>query len=188
MLQWNDLHPYNAVHVVRIPGALEVERLTSVITMTLEGKGLTGLVLNRPGGTYQYLGGPSSAEVKVMTVGEALYPCFAAEVEDQLNTPFNPEGRFTPFRFFVVPEVDSFSLGLVYLHPVADAECIVFLLREMVDRYRSQGSPGLVRPVDHYPPRWGSCSASSSGRAGQKVDQPPFPDQSHAERVPSSLS
>jgi hypothetical protein len=88
MLQWNDLHPYNAVHVVRIPGALELERLKNVITTTLEGKGLTGLTLNRRLGTYQYHSGPSSAEIKITTPDAALSPCFAEEIEHQLNTPF----------------------------------------------------------------------------------------------------
>ena len=27
MLRWRDMHPYNPVHVVRVPGALEPERL-----------------------------------------------------------------------------------------------------------------------------------------------------------------
>jgi hypothetical protein len=154
MLQWNDLHPYNAVHVVRIPGALDAERLKGVITTTLEGKGLTGLALNGRSGVYRYLGGPSSAEIKVLSTGTVMGPGFTAEVEDQLNTPFHPESPFTPFRFFVVPEVDCFSLGLVYFHPVADAECILFLLRELVERYRHRGTPGPVTTVDRYPSRW----------------------------------
>ena len=153
MLQWNDLHPYNAVHVVRIPGALEFERLKNVITTTLEGKGLTGLALNRRLGTYQYHGGPSSAGIKVSTADAALSPGFATEIEHQLNTPFTPDERFTPFRFFVIPEEGAFSLGLVYFHPMADAECIVILLKEMVNTYRSQGIPGLDKPVDLHPPR-----------------------------------
>ena len=48
MLEWNKLHPYNAVHVVRIPEALDLERLRSAITATLEGKGLTCLVFTPP--------------------------------------------------------------------------------------------------------------------------------------------
>jgi hypothetical protein len=152
MLQWNDLHPYNAVHVVRIPEVLEVERLKSVITTTLEGKGLTALTLDRTAGTYEYHGGPSSAEIKITTADAALHPCFAKEIENQLNTPFIQAQRFSPFRFFVVPEVGCFSLGLVYFHAMADAECIVILLKEMVDTYRGQRSPGLANPVERYPP------------------------------------
>ena len=72
MLQWNELHPYNAVHVVRIPEALDLERLKRAITATLEGKGLTGLALDRRAGTYQYHGGPASAEIKLADTRRAL--------------------------------------------------------------------------------------------------------------------
>jgi NRPS condensation-like uncharacterized protein len=153
MLQWNDLHPYNAVHVVRIPGSLDVVRLKGVIAMTLEREGLTGLTLNRRRGTYHYHGGPSSAEISVTTADAVLNTCFAKEIEHQLNSPFTQAERFSPFRFFVVPEVDSFSLGLVYFHAIADAECIVILLKEMVEAYRSRDSPGRASPVDRHPPR-----------------------------------
>jgi NRPS condensation-like uncharacterized protein len=82
-----------------------------------------------------------------------LSPSFAKEIEHQLNTPFTQAERFSPFRFFVVPEVGSFCLGLAYFHAMADAECILFLLKEMVDSYRGKGSPGFANPVDHHPPR-----------------------------------
>ena len=153
MLQWNDLHPYNAVHVVRIPGALEFERLKNVITMTLEGKGLTGLVLDRRAGTYQYHGGPAYAEIKLVGADAASSPGFAEEVERQLNTPFAHDHSFNPFRFMVVAEKDAFSLGLVYFHPIADAESIVFLLKDMVDAYRGRVNPGLATLLERYPAR-----------------------------------
>ena len=57
MLQWNDLHPYNVVHVVRIPAALDLERLKNVINGALQAHGLTGLTLERRKGTYHYAGG-----------------------------------------------------------------------------------------------------------------------------------
>jgi hypothetical protein len=151
MLQWNELHPYNAVHVVRIPEALDLERLKSAITMALEGKELTGLALDRSAGMYEYCGGPSSAEVKVTSTDAPSSPGFAEEIELQLNTPFAEKERFTPFRFIVVAEKDSFSLGLVYFHPVADAESIVFLLKDLVDAYRGTGDPGCMNPVERYP-------------------------------------
>ena len=153
MLQWAELHPYNAVHVVRIPEALDLERLERAITMTLEGKGLTGLALDRNAGAFQYHGGPSSAEIKLASPGALSSPGFAEEIEHQLNTPFSPKELFTPFRFVVVAEQDSFSLGLTYFHPVADAESIVFLLKDMVDAYRDAGNPGCVNLVERYPAR-----------------------------------
>jgi hypothetical protein len=169
MLQWNDLHPYNAVHVVRIPDALDIERLRRVISAILEGEGLTGLTLNQRLGTYKYHGGPSSAEIKITSGDTTMSPCFAQEIENQLNTPFIQAEQFSPFRFFVVPEVGSFSLGLVYFHAMADAECIVILLREMVDTYRGKGSPGLANPADRYPPRWDHLLSLPPGVLARKL-------------------
>jgi hypothetical protein len=163
MLQWNDLHPYNAVHGARVPGSPDLDRLQRVITGTLEGKGLTGLALDRHAGTYEYRGGPASVEIRLTpTAGRAGAPAadpafgdwapgLAAEIERQLNTPFALEAPFTPFRFVVAVERQAFSLCLVYFHPVADGESIVFLLKEMVEAYRAGHNPGLGSPIERYP-------------------------------------
>ncbi|MEI8043443.1 MAG: hypothetical protein WCL11_18685, partial [Verrucomicrobiota bacterium] len=66
MLQWNDLHPYNAVHIVRVPGQFDLDRLKRVITGTLEGKGLTRLTLDRSAATYEYHGGAAEVEIKLI--------------------------------------------------------------------------------------------------------------------------
>lgn len=153
MLQWNELHPYNAVHVVRIPEALDLERLRCAITATLEGKGLTGLALDRSAGAYEFQGAPAPAELTLTGTDAPSAPGFAEEIERHLNTPFAQVERFSPFRFMVVSEAGSFSLGLVYFHAVADAESIVFLLKDMVDAYRGTGSPGRVNHVERYPAR-----------------------------------
>ncbi len=153
MLQWNDLHPYNAVHVVRIPEVFDLGRLKSVITKTLGGKGLTGLTLDPRAGTFQYFGGPGPVEIKLLGAGAESSPEFAEEIERQLNTPFAQTARFSPFRFVVAAEPDAFFLGLVYFHPIADAESIVFLLKDMVDIYRAAADPGLANPIELYPAR-----------------------------------
>ena len=153
MLEWNKLHPYNAVHVVQIPEALDLERLRSAITATLEGKGLTGLALDPSAGACEYHGGPTSAEIRLTGTDAPSAPGFAEEIERHLNTPFAQVERFTPFRFIVASETHSFSLGLVYFHAVADAESIVFLLKDMVDAYRRAGNPDRVDPVERHPAR-----------------------------------
>ena len=153
MLQWNELHPYNAVHVVRIPEALDPERLKGAVAATLEGKGLTGLALDPSAGAYQYYGGPASAEIRLNGTDGPAASALAEEMECQLNTPFPHLERFSPFRFFVFSEDHSFSLGLVYFHAVADAESIVFLLRDIVDTYRGTGDPAGANPMERYPAR-----------------------------------
>ena len=56
MLRWRALHPYNPVHVVRVPAALDAERLRACIGRRLERAGLTGFeVLGER--RFRYAGG-----------------------------------------------------------------------------------------------------------------------------------
>ena len=135
MLDWNDLHPYNAVHGVQISSPLDPARLQSAIHGTLEFHGLTGLTLNRKQGTFQYAGGPATHEIKTIVVPDNPSEALRAEIERQVNTRFDSHGEFQPFRFFVVAEKSSFSLGLVYFHTVADAVSIVRLLMDIYRAY-----------------------------------------------------
>src|SRR6185437_10531786 len=50
MLRWRALHPYSAVHVVRVERALSPALLRRCIEKRLEAAGLSGLVLDRPAG------------------------------------------------------------------------------------------------------------------------------------------
>ena len=151
MLQWNSLHPYNAIHVVRVPGVLDLERLRSAIKLTLESAGLTGLELDERAGTYEYFGGSGSVELKPISPTPPHGPAFAEELERQLNTPFAHNSRFTPFRCFVAPQDQSFSLALVYFHPVADGESIVLLLKDIVQAYQGKVLPAPTDPLERYP-------------------------------------
>jgi hypothetical protein len=151
MLQWNELHPYNAVHVVRIPGALDLERLRSVISRTLEYHGLTSLTLNRGRGAYQYHGAPARWEIKTIGAGDAERASLYTEIERELNTAFAFGEHFNPFRFFVALADDSFSLGVVYFHAVTDAESLVLLMRDIVDTYLNRIGPCLSSAFDLYP-------------------------------------
>src|SRR5512136_2886551 len=59
VLRWNRVHPYNAVHAVRIPRPLDPSRLIETINGELESLGLTGLVIDRRRYTFEYGGGPA---------------------------------------------------------------------------------------------------------------------------------
>ena len=152
MLQWNELHPYNAIHVVRIPASLDLARLTSVIGRILERLGLTGFAMDMRRATYCYHGGPALCEIKLLSATDP-HAALVAEIEQQLNTRFETGERINPFRFFVVPEKDSFSLGLVYFHVIADAEAVVFLLKRMVEAYLDPGDVTPDESVEVYPGR-----------------------------------
>jgi Condensation domain len=151
ILQWNDMHPYNAVHVVRIPSVLNAEWLRLSLSSRLEGHGLTHLKLNRGATTYAYHGGRVDCDVKIISGEQDPISALRAEIEQQLNTPFQQRGRCNPFRFFAVTAKDSFFLGLAYFHPVADAESVVFLLRDLAQcGLDSRASEPTMR-LDLYP-------------------------------------
>jgi NRPS condensation-like uncharacterized protein len=171
MLQWNDLHPYNAVHVVRIPEALDLGRLRTVINGTLERHGLTNLTLDRARGIYHYHGGRADCEVKTIACGEGR--SFHAEIEGQLNTTFVQRSNFNPFRFFVTAERNSISLGVAYFHAVADAESLVLLMKDIVDAYLGRNGPGVSSPVDLYPPRYDNLLRHCPGVLARRLSALP---------------
>jgi hypothetical protein len=154
MLQWNDTHPYNAVHAVRVPAALELERLRQVINRTVEGRGLTALTLNRDQGTYQYHGGPALCDLHLLVDEGGGKPALIAEIERQLNTAFVPGDHFKPFRFFVAPEAGGFWCGLTYFHAVADGESFVLLMKEIIETYLGGKSAVPALPANLYPPNY----------------------------------
>ena len=151
MLQWNSMHPYNAVHVVQIPGAPDQEHLRHAINRTLGAHALTGLTLNPDHGTYSYDASAACCEINNLDCAESPRVSLSAEIERQLNTPFVHAEQFNPFRFFVAPGGDSFFLGLVYFHPMADAESVVLLLRELVEVCREGSAPAFSPALDLYP-------------------------------------
>lgn len=151
MLQWNDLHPYSAVHVVQIPGSLHEVRLRHTLQSALQARGLTNLSLDREHSTYGYGGGNGRSDLKVLPVEKDPHPALFAEMEQQLNLPFDQTPPFNPFRFFAAPAPDFFLLGLSYFHAVADAESIVLLLKDLADAYVGRIPPEPAKPLDLYP-------------------------------------
>ena len=148
MLDWNDLHPYNAVHVVRILAPFDGDGLKCAINSALERRDISALELDRARNTFSYFGGPAQCELSVLAGDPRA--ALVAEVERQINTPFAHLQRFCPFRFFVAPDAEGFTLGLVYFHAISDAEAVVHLLREIVERFsRTASSPG--RPPEIHP-------------------------------------
>jgi NRPS condensation-like uncharacterized protein len=151
MLQWNDMHPYSAVHVVQIPGPLEEARLQHAIQCTLQTLGLTNLNLDREKFRYRFEGGTTQPEIKILPDNRDPLPALLAETEKQLNVAFDQTSPFNPFRFFVTRTSSSFFLGLTYFHAAADAESIVLLLKDLSNAYLGKIAPEQSTPLDLYP-------------------------------------
>lgn len=152
MLRWRELHPYNAVHVVRIDAALDPVRLTRCIADVLAGQGLTGLVLDPDGGTYEYRGGPAAPSVELLAAGDGPATCEAV-IERGLNTVFPERGPLDPFRFFAIDGGSHFHFGLAYDHFIAGGDSIVVLMRDLHAAYL--GHAGALRRPELYPPAYG---------------------------------
>jgi hypothetical protein len=150
MLQWNEVHPYSAVHVVQIQGALDEARLQACINTTLARRGLTWLRLDCEHFTFQYESGVANSQLRTIAGDEGPLRALVAEIERQLNLPFAHTQRFNPFRFLVAPANDSFFLGVVYFHAAADAESVVWFLRDMVTCYLERDAPGLMDAFELY--------------------------------------
>jgi NRPS condensation-like uncharacterized protein len=151
MLHWNELHPYNAIHVVHIEVEMELHRAGAAINGTLQRLGLTGFMLDRDTARYEFSGGEADCEIKTVSDGGNSRDVICAEITRQLNRPFPQAVRFDPFRFFIVTEPGAFSLGVTVFHAIADAESIVGMLRGIAEAYVADGSPSHARPVTLYP-------------------------------------
>jgi hypothetical protein len=145
VLMWDDMHPYNAVHVVRIPQPLDTSKLKNSIDQHRESKGLTGIVIDRKKRGYRFEGGTSDTHIKIIDGGKAQLSALRLEVQEQLNTPFKSEGGIiNPIRCFVVKEAGSFYLGLVYYHLISGGDSIIYLLKG-ITRYYMEGDESYLR-------------------------------------------
>jgi hypothetical protein len=150
MLRWRALHPYNAVHAVRIDGSLDKARLSALIDSELEHLGLTGLTLDATRQRYEYAGGPGHAPLDVVDGGDEPLQALQREIERALNVPFPADGPLVPFRFVAIDARTSFILALTYDHWIAAGDSIVMLMTGLWRAYRapSQRQP---RPLHLYP-------------------------------------
>lgn len=152
MLQWNDLHPYNAAHVLRLPGRLDFARLETSVNRVLARHGFGAITFDRRRRTYAYRAG-ARFEIGRRPEFDGTLPSLVPEIERQLNTPFLIAENNLPFRFFAGESGGFFSLGLVYFHAISDAEAVTLLLKDIVGAYVHGGEVDGIVPFDLFPPR-----------------------------------
>ena len=147
MLRWRALHPYNAVHVVRVTQAIDPARLDSAVRGELQDLGLTGLDLDARGRRYEWTGGVAGMGLRVITGSGDAFAVLCREIERELNAGFAVAGRFDPFRFFAVDDGAAFYLGLAYDHVIAGGDSIVALLQGVVGRLLHGPAPVTAAQV-----------------------------------------
>jgi hypothetical protein len=151
MLQWNTMHPYVAIHVMRLRGAFDAARLQSCVKRTIEKRGISQVTLNPEHSTFHYSNGPAKCEIQILGGQSGSLEELVAEMERQLNLPFVHAEPFNPFRFVVLPSGDSFFLGVVYFHSLADAESVVLLLKGIAHSLLGEGTAVLSDSLELYP-------------------------------------
>lgn len=144
MLHWSSLHPYNAVHVVRIEGTIDPDRYEESLNHVLDLSGLANLTIDQKRGIFSYRGGNPACVPRLIAGNSDPLPALYQEMTRQLNEPFAFEGPFTPFRFFLLTSAGESFVGMTYFHAVADAESITRLLLEIV-RACFDASPSQIR-------------------------------------------
>ncbi|RJQ52371.1 MAG: hypothetical protein C4526_08135 [Nitrospiraceae bacterium] len=155
VLLWNEIHPYNAVHVVEMKGPLRVAQLKNVIDRLLEKLGLVNLVIDRSRKLYEYKGGRSDVEITVVKSNEPS-SALSREIRKHLNLSFATTGGITPFRFFAIPKESGFYLGLVYFHLIAGADSIIPLIKNLVSFYAEGKMPETSPLFILYPKAYGN--------------------------------
>lgn len=151
MLRWRELHPYNPVHVVHVPQALDAGRLRACIGERVEALGLTGLLVDSTRWRFRYDGGPARVEIMVRDGSGAPLAELSRAIEEEFNRPFSLAAQADPFRFIAIDEGGAFYLALAYDHFVAGGDSIASLLTGIALSYA--GSEVAARPtaMERYP-------------------------------------
>ena len=151
MLQWNDWHAYNAVHVARFSSELDLARLRTCVNRVLESRGLGLLNLDRETGRFQYEKAAADCPIEIIEPGPDIRLALHQEVERQTNMRFATATPFWPFRFFVLPGQSEFFLSLSYFHAAADADAVALLIRDLASSYLNVAVEDDSRAVELYP-------------------------------------
>ncbi len=159
MLQWERIHPYNAVHALRIDGSLDQDRLARAWEQTL-----AGIIPQWRAAGFPYFAFDSSPPPPDLVPPERNLDDFVTE---QLNRPFAPAD--CPFRAFVHAEDATHVIGIAYRHCIGDASTARAVLRHWLLRSRGEDPTATPSPGDNgHPralPRWRSALAPILGIA-----------------------
>src|SRR5437868_181029 len=124
--QWDAVHPYNAAQILHLRGKPNLAALQQAWYAAISTLGLGPVRVKGLDYGYEAVNGDASRyDVPVAPTGATIESFVTAE----LNRRFD-DADAIPLRPFVVQEGDTFYLGVVYQHWIADSASIRMLLRE----------------------------------------------------------
>jgi len=153
MLQWSELHPYNAAHTYLLSGPLNLRSLQQAIRDAFDHNGLGVAEIDPDGAWYCHESDDASAmpEVELVDGDEPPEDCLVAHLGRELNRPFE-RPRCRPFRFSVVDaSPGSHYVSLIYDHWAADSVGARLIMRHVLGRYLGLDIPENEESLDLYP-------------------------------------
>ena len=153
MLQWSELHPYNAAHTYRLSGPPNLQSLQQAIREAFDHNGLGVAEIDPDGVWYRHEPdeSPHPAKIEWVVGDEPPEDRLAAHLGRELNRPFE-RPRCRPFRFSVVDAGPrSHYVSLIYDHWAADSVGARLVMRHVLGRYLGLDIPANEEPLDLYP-------------------------------------
>jgi len=150
MAIWEEMHPYNAAHVVHLRGRGNVARLHAAIQGACQMAGVGKLLLDLKEFHYHYE--PAEyVELREIKGKDPVIETLRQAVEGELYTPF-PDEPHHPVRWLVLddPKTETHFLVVIYRHLAADGFAIRLLVRRVLNRYFQTPLPeeeGLLQVV-----------------------------------------
>ena len=125
--QWDDLHPYNGAQVIQIRSVADVTQLRRAWHEALDALGLGCVSVNGQHYRHECMNGQAATHtVEVLDPTTPLDDFLSAAI----NHRFAEEDEAVPFRPFILQSADTFWMGVVYQHWVADSASIRQVLKE----------------------------------------------------------
>lgn len=132
MLRWQQLHPYNAVHVALLKFRISLSAMQAAVDRSIQELAFDAVSFSPCRNHLSFCvhnQSPQVCETQIQSIPGAEFDGF---ISNQLNTAF-PEGSHSPFRFSLIQTRDSASaLAITYEHAVSDAFGVARLLHSIV--------------------------------------------------------
>lgn len=124
MLKWTALAPYNAGHVMEVPGSPQIDKWERIVLETIQEIKLGLPQINKNRVSFAPIN-----QLKIKKINENLN----AHIAKELNQPF-AENDF-PIRFFCLQESDHYYIGAIYDHWLSDSYSMRALFYRIYQRY-----------------------------------------------------
>jgi NRPS condensation-like uncharacterized protein len=153
MLQWSELHPYNAIHTYRLAGTLNEPAFRRAVDDAFDHNSLGVAELDPDGVWYRHEETDLQQPVEINRIDgdEPAEDRLATNIVRELNRPFG-RPRCQPFRFSVLDaDDDSHFISLIYDHWATDSIGARLLMRHVLGRYLNLDIPENAEKLDLYP-------------------------------------